>query len=98
MIELSELRDVLDETSHLGELWARSMHTRIQEAAQDLRDARSRLNEVDNLLETVTHDLDGVFGSAFTDRRDSTDRARRRTTDSADSDLTAVSSRTLRRN
>ncbi|KAI0787911.1 hypothetical protein C8Q74DRAFT_1366715 [Fomes fomentarius] len=93
VIGLKELRDVLDETSHLGELWAHSMHTRIQEAAQDLRDARSRLNGVDNLLETVTQDLEGVFGSAFTSRNDSTDRARRRTTDSADSDLTAVSSR-----
>lgn len=93
VIGLRELRDVLDETSHLGELWAHSMHTRIQEAAQDLRDARSRLNGVDNLLETVTQDLEAVFGSAFTSRKDSTDRARRRTTDSADSDLTAVSSR-----
>ena len=93
VIEIRELLDVLDETSHLGDLWAHSMHNRIHEAAQDLRDARSRFNEVDGLLESVTQDLEGVFGPGFSDRRDSTDRARRRTVDSGDSDSTAVSSR-----
>ncbi|KAI0749547.1 hypothetical protein C8Q80DRAFT_1119798 [Daedaleopsis nitida] len=77
VVELSEFRDVLDETSHLGELWAHNMRSRIREAAQDLRDARSQFNEVDNLLETVTQDLKEVFGPTLSDRRDSIERARR---------------------
>ena len=92
-LEISGLRDVLDETAHLGEVWVHSMQSRIREAAQELRDARGRFNEVDNLLETVTQDLEDVYGPRFSDRRDSTERARRRTTDSGDSDLTAVSGR-----
>ncbi|RPD61117.1 ankyrin [Lentinus tigrinus ALCF2SS1-7] len=96
-LEISDLRDVLDETAHLGEVWVHNTQNRIREAAQDLRDARGRFNEVDNLLETVTQDLEGVYGPRFSDRRDSTERARRRTTDSGDSDLTAVSSSSLSR-
>ena len=93
-LELSGLREMLDETSHLGEIWVRDMHSRIQEAATDLRDARSKFNEVDTLLEAVTHELEDVFGSDISDHRDGTERARRRTRDSGDSDSTAVSSRT----
>ncbi|KAM5538527.1 hypothetical protein V8D89_007860 [Ganoderma adspersum] len=93
-VELSGLREMLDETSRLGEMWARDMHSRIQDAATDLRDARSKFNEVDSLLEAVTHELEDIFGSDISDHRDSTERARRRTRDSGDSDSTAVSSRT----
>lgn len=93
-LELNGLREMLDETSRLGEIWVRDVHSRIQEAATDLRDARSKFNEVDTLLEAVTHELEDVFGSDFSDHRDSTERARRRTRDSGDSDSTAVSSRT----
>ncbi|PIL29763.1 transporter [Ganoderma sinense ZZ0214-1] len=93
-LELCGLREMLDETSHLGEMWVHGMHSRIQDAATDLRNARSRFNEVDTLLEAVTHELEEVFGSDISDHRDSTDRVRRRTRDSGDSDSTAVSSRT----
>ncbi|TBU32520.1 ankyrin [Dichomitus squalens] len=92
-LQLSGLQDVLDETSHLGETWVHSMHSRIQEAASDLRDARGKFNEVDALLESVTCELEEAFGEDLAGHRDSTERARRRTTDSADSDKTAVSSR-----
>ncbi|RDX57555.1 ankyrin [Lentinus brumalis] len=92
-LEICGLRDILDETEHLGEIWMHGMRNRIREAAQDLRDARGRFKEVDNLLETVTQDLEAVYGPRFSDRRDSTERARRRTTDSGDSEMTAVSSR-----
>ncbi|KAI0768084.1 hypothetical protein BD413DRAFT_494063 [Trametes elegans] len=92
--ELDGLRALLDETVRLGELWVRAMQARIREGAQDLRDARGRFGCVDALLEHATHDLEGAFGARFdADRRDSTERARRRTTDSGDSDATAVSGR-----
>ncbi|KAI0360120.1 ankyrin [Trametes cingulata] len=91
--EMDGMRDLLDETVHLGELWIRSMQTRIKEGAQELRDARGRFGRVDTLLEDVTRELEDVFGTRFSDHRDSTERARRRTTDSGESDATAVSGR-----
>ncbi|KAI0635689.1 ankyrin [Trametes polyzona] len=92
-IELEGMRVLLDDVLHLGELWIRAMQARIRDAAHDLRDARSRFGQADALLEDVTHALEGVFGARFADRRDSLERARRRTTDSGDSDATAVSGR-----
>ncbi|KAI0671574.1 hypothetical protein C8Q78DRAFT_972854 [Trametes maxima] len=91
--EMDALRAVLDETVHLGELWVHSMHARIRDAAQDLRDARSRFRQVDLLLQDATHALEEVFGAQFTEARDSIERTRRRTTDSGDSEATAVSGR-----
>ncbi|KAH9945271.1 ankyrin [Epithele typhae] len=88
-LEAAGLRDMLEESSHLGQLWVQSMQARIQDAACDLRDARSRFKEVDSLLQSTTSDLEHAFGTLFSDHRDSTDRARRRT---VDSDSTAVSS------
>lgn len=92
VVELSGLREMLDETSRLGEMWVHSMHSRIQDAATDLRDARSKFNKVETLLEAVTYELEEAFGSDISDHRDSIERARRRTRDSGDSDSTAVSS------
>ncbi|KAI9061005.1 ankyrin [Trametes sanguinea] len=95
-LELDGLSSILDETVHLGELWVRTMQARIREAAQDLRDARGRFGQVDALLEDVTRDLEAVFGARFhddVDQRNSLECARRRTTDSGDSDATAVSGR-----
>ncbi|OSD06346.1 ankyrin [Trametes coccinea BRFM310] len=95
-LELDGLSSILDETVHLGELWVRTTQARIREAAQDLRDARGRLGQVDTLLEDVTRDLEAVFGARFrddVDQRNSLECARRRTTDSGDSDATAVSGR-----
>ncbi|KAI0368717.1 ankyrin [Pilatotrama ljubarskyi] len=91
--EMDGMHDLLDEALHLGELWIRSMQARIKEGAQELRDARGRFGRVDTLLEDVTRELEDVFGARFSDHRDSTERARRRTTDSGDSDATAVSGR-----
>ncbi|KAI0649289.1 ankyrin [Trametes meyenii] len=91
--EMDALRTVLDETVHLGELWVHSMHARIRDAAQDLRDARDRFQQVDTLLQDATHVLEDVFGTQFTDAHDSVECTRRRTTDSGDSEATAVSGR-----
>ncbi|OJT15139.1 hypothetical protein TRAPUB_8311 [Trametes pubescens] len=91
--ELDGMRTLLDESIHLGELWIRSMQARIRDAAQELRDARGRFSQADVLLEDVTRELEGTFGVNFVERRDSLECSRRRTTDSGDSDSTAVSGR-----
>lgn len=90
-LELAGLHELLDEAARLGALWAYAMQARIHEAARDLRDARARFTAVDRLLQTATVELEDALGTRFSDPRDSTDRARRRTTDSGDSDATAVS-------
>ncbi|KAH9902811.1 ankyrin [Cubamyces lactineus] len=95
-LELDGMNALLDEAVQLGELWAQNVRTRIREAAQELRDARGRFGAVDALLEDVTRHLEGVFGTqrfheSDVVKRDSLERARRRTTDSGDSDATAVS-------
>ncbi|KAI9000549.1 ankyrin [Trametes punicea] len=95
-LELESLIALLDETVHLGDVWIRSMQARIREAAQDLRDARGRFGQVEALLEGVTRDFESVFGGGFREQdgdRDSSERVRRRTTDSGDSQATAVSRR-----
>ncbi|KAI0833226.1 ankyrin [Trametes gibbosa] len=87
------MRELLDDALRLGQLWVRAMQARIRDTAQELRDARGRFGRADALLEHVTRELEGVFGARFADDRDSLERARRRTTDSGDSQATAVSSR-----
>lgn len=91
--ELDDMRALLDESIHLGELWIRSMQARIRDAAQELRDARGRFGQADVLLEDVTRELEGTFGARFAEQRESLEFSRRRTTDSGDSDSTAVSGR-----
>ncbi|KAH9856484.1 ankyrin [Lenzites betulinus] len=90
---IDDMRALLDDALALGSLWVRSTQTRIRDAAQELRDARGRFGRADALLEHVTRALEGVLGARFAEDRASVERARRRTTDSGDSQATAVSGR-----
>ncbi|OBZ72183.1 hypothetical protein A0H81_07831 [Grifola frondosa] len=89
--DIDSLRSLLHATTESGEELLEQLRSRMHDVAEELRDARGLFNQVDCLLENVARDLEDALGERLVDYRDNCDRPRRRTTDSAGSESTAVS-------
>ena len=70
------------------------MHSRVDEAAQELDLMREKFRQVESVVESVTRTVENTYGERFMEIErvwDAPDSVRRRTTDSGDSESTAVS-------
>ncbi|KAI0690618.1 hypothetical protein BC835DRAFT_1363559 [Cytidiella melzeri] len=94
---VSSFQDLIQETESMAEDLLMHMQTRVAESAEDLASLRSRLAALDTFVHDLTADKSqGDEGSrlvAIERAWDAPDQSRRRTTDSDDSDRTAVSER-----
>ncbi|KAH9926824.1 ankyrin [Amylocystis lapponica] len=88
-LNVDACRELLEDTSDMGAELLAHFRTRIHEAADELRDAHGTFNHVTSAMEEF-------YGEHFTEdrhdgERDGSDHVRRLTTDSGDSEATAVS-------
>ncbi|GBE87786.1 hypothetical protein SCP_1200100 [Sparassis crispa] len=92
-LDVGACRQLLLQTSEMSDDLLAHLRSRIHDAADELRDARGIFKQVDGLLEDVTRNLEGVLGESLVagSEMELGERARRRTTDSGDSEATAVS-------
>ncbi|KAH8100007.1 ankyrin [Cristinia sonorae] len=85
---------LLRDTSIMSEDLLAQMHTRANDAAEELGSAREKFKQLDLLLEDVTRLVEVTYGERLEEIErnwDAPDSVRRRTTDSGDSDSTVVS-------
>jgi hypothetical protein len=87
--------DLIHETESMGEDILMHMQTRVAEATEDLGGLRGKLVSMESFIQDLAIDDQGVESRLVALERtwDAPDQSRRRTTDSDDSDRTAVSNR-----
>ncbi|TCD70221.1 hypothetical protein EIP91_004402 [Steccherinum ochraceum] len=93
-VEPTDVVELLQDTSGLSEDFLAHVQARVQDASEELDSAREKFKQLDLLLEDVTRLVEVTYGERLEEIErnwDAPDSVRRRTTDSSDSDSTAVS-------
>lgn len=98
-VDMQSFQDLINETESMGEDLLMHMRTRVTEATEDLGELRNKLAALDSFVQDLTVDDQTKQGArlvAIERAWDVVDESRRRTTDSDDSDRTAVSDGSVR--
>ncbi|KAI0806289.1 ankyrin repeat-containing domain protein [Irpex lacteus] len=98
-VDMQSVQDLINETESMGEDLLMHMQTRVTEATEDLKELRNKLAALDSFVQDLTVDDQTKQGArlvAIERAWDVVDESRRRTTDSDDSDRTAVSDGNVR--
>ena len=93
-VEPADVVELLQDTSSTSDELLAHMHSRVHDASEELDSAREKFKHLDLLLEDVTRLIEVTYGERLEEIErnwDAPDSVRRRTTDSSDSDSTAVS-------
>ncbi|KAI0072753.1 ankyrin [Panus rudis PR-1116 ss-1] len=94
-IDTQRIEQMLRETSDMGEDLIMHFQARLHDVTQDFSGAQTKYEQVDTLMEEVMRLVETAYGERFEEIErawDTPDSVRRRTTDSGDSEATAVSS------
>lgn len=92
--DITAMQDRLRQVGEMSEELVSHMHSRVEEAMGELNLMREKFRQVDGVVDGVTRMIEYAYGERFLaiERSwDQPDSVRRRTTDSADSESTAVS-------
>ncbi len=92
--DITAIGDRLRQVAEMGENLVAHMRSRIDEAAEELELMRGKFRQVDGVVGSVTMMVENTYGERFVEIEqvwDAPDSVRRRTTDSGDSESTAVS-------